>query len=401
MADKNSIFKYDSSTQVSFRNLAVLAIQGNSGGLTITGGTGSGNALNLVSTSNATKGLINFGSNTNYDDTNQRIQIGASNPGVASYESTGTQKSNSYTRIGNGAATIDLRKANAGTTTVALNDTVTNFNVFGYDGTSYVNQAQITTKVDAAVSTGVVPISIGFFTTAAGGSAVQRGIVSSAGSWSLGNAVAPANGLLTVGTNTTTAAGGFYLGTDTNLYRFASAELRTDGLVGVKQGGSTSFARVGGSIFNHFADANNGTTVETDLYSDTIPASALGTNGDKLIAQYGGIFTGAATSTQQLKLYFAGTVIFDSGALAIGAATTDSWNVQASIIRVSSTVVRCSVSIATNFATLLASATYTEITGLTLSNTNILKITGTAAGVSGASNQITAKESYVQWWPAA
>jgi virginiamycin B lyase len=45
----------------------------------------------------------------------------------------------------------------------------------------------------------------------------------------IGIGAAPANGTLTVGTNTTTASGGIYFGTDTNLYRVASNDLKTDG----------------------------------------------------------------------------------------------------------------------------------------------------------------------------
>lgn len=168
----------------------------------------------------------------------------------------------------------------------------------------------------------------------------------------------------------------------------------------VKAGNSSSNAKVAGSIFDHFTDAANGTTVETDLYSDTLPASIFNTNGDKVYAQYAGIFVGDATSTQRLRAYFGGTLIFDTGALGIGI-TTANWELNITCIRVSSTVVRCSVTLNTSFATLNSYATYTEVTALTLTNTQILKITGQAAGATGASNQITAKESYGTWLPAA
>lgn len=161
-----------------------------------------------------------------------------------------------------------------------------------------------------------------------------------------------------------------------------------------------TYPHVGGAIVDHYVDANNGTTVETDLYSDSLAGGTLGVNGDKILAQYGGVFAGSATSTQTLRVYFGGTKIFDSGALAIGAVT-DSFDLYISVIRVSATVVRCTVSVTTNFATLNASATYTEVTGLTLANSQILKITGQAGGVGGGSNQITAKHGYVEWLPSA
>lgn len=155
------------------------------------------------------------------------------------------------------------------------------------------------------------------------------------------------------------------------------------------------------SIFDHFADVANGTTVETDLYSDTLAAGRLAANGEKVTAQYGIVLAGAVSSTQQVRVYFGGTLVFDTGALNIGAATTDYLNVRVMAIRVSSSVVRVFVDSTSNIAALGADAAYTEVTGLTLSSTQVLKITGTAAGIGGASNQITAKEGYVEWLPAA
>lgn len=153
-------------------------------------------------------------------------------------------------------------------------------------------------------------------------------------------------------------------------------------------------------LFDHFADASNGTTLETDLYSDTIAAGRFAANGEKVVAQFGGSFVGDATSTQRLKAYFGGTQIFDTGALGIGVSTAY-WDMKVTCVRESASIIRCSVSLSTSFATLNAYASYTKVTGLTLANTQILKLTGTAAGVTAASNQITASEGYVQFLAAA
>ncbi len=158
-------------------------------------------------------------------------------------------------------------------------------------------------------------------------------------------------------------------------------------------------------LFDHFTDANNGTTVETDLYSDTIPAGQLATNGDKIIANYQISCTGAALASQDIRIYFAGTNIYDTGALSIGAVT-DNFTFNVVIIRVSlatstTGIVRCEVYASTDFATLFPYSKYTQITGLTLGNTQILKITGQASGAGGASNQITAKLGYVEYKPAS
>lgn len=157
---------------------------------------------------------------------------------------------------------------------------------------------------------------------------------------------------------------------------------------------------LGGCIFDYYTDVGNVGTGEDDLYSSTLPASTLATNGEKVTATYQGIFVGAAASTQELRLYFGGTKIYDSGALSIGVAT-DNWTVHVTLIRVSSSVVRCSVSLSTDFGTLFPYSTYTEVTGLTLTNTQILKITGEAAGVGAVDNQIVAKLGTVSWLASA
>lgn len=179
----------------------------------------------------------------------------------------------------------------------------------------------------------------------------------------------------------------------------ALASMSAVGKFSLAAGLSTSFATAGGSLFQHFADAGNSTTTETDLYSDTTPASVLGSNGDKLVASYGGVFVSSGTATRQIKIYFGGTAIFDTGALTLSLSSA--WTVYLNIVRVSSTVVRYMVSFATQGAALSAYTSAGELTGLTLSNTNILKITGQAGGVGAATNDIVAKLSEVSWYPAA
>lgn len=151
---------------------------------------------------------------------------------------------------------------------------------------------------------------------------------------------------------------------------------------------------VGSTLFDHFADAGNTTTVETDLYSDSIPAGTLNTDGHKLVANYAGIFA-ANTTTKRVRGYFGGTLVFDSGALAMTAAVTG-WTVEVRVVRVSATVVRI---VAEFNGVALITPPYTEITGLTLTNAQIMKITGTA-GIGGANNDIVAKMSTVDFKPS-
>lgn len=143
-----------------------------------------------------------------------------------------------------------------------------------------------------------------------------------------------------------------------------------------------------GALFTHFVDASNVTTGETDLYSDTLTGGQLATNGNQITAIYSGTFAGHATATQTLKLYFGGTAIFTSGALAVTSASN--WTINATVIRVSASVVRYSVILTTPGLSTEAYEAVGELTGLTLANTQVVKITAQAAGVGAASTQTTA-----------
>lgn len=193
--------------------------------------------------------------------------------------------------------------------------------------------------------------------------------------------------------NTTSAAGIAYgLSRDTHVWRVAAHTLA------VWAGASTDNANVGGVIFDNFADVSVG-GAETDIYSHTSAASILGANGEKLVALYAGNFVTVGTELTQLKVYFGGTAIWDSTGLAPATGTT-SWTVNVTIIRVSSTVVRYAVQLTTSGASGFVYNTVGELTGLTLSSTNILKITGTSSGVGSGVGDIVGKMAYGSWQPA-
>lgn len=145
----------------------------------------------------------------------------------------------------------------------------------------------------------------------------------------------------------------------------------------------------GGTLFDHYTNAGNVTTGETTLYTDTVVGDTLANNGDKLEAEYGGVFVSSGTATREIKVYFGGTVIFDTGALTLSLSSA--WTGYVSIIRVSNTVVRYMISFTTEGAALAAYTSVGELTGLNLSNDNIMKITGQAAGAGAATNDIVAK----------
>jgi Collagen triple helix repeat (20 copies) len=169
------------------------------------------------------------------------------------------------------------------------------------------------------------------------------------------------------------------------------------GVSKTRAGTALTTVNMGGILFDHYADVGNIGTGEDDLYSDTLPASILGTNGDKITAEYTVIFASSATATRQVKAYFGGTSILASGALTL--ASGGSADVFITIIRESSSVVRVRAEFVVSGITLQPIVTYTRITGLTLTNTQILKITGEAAGVGAATDDVVAKIAFGEWKP--
>lgn len=198
-------------------------------------------------------------------------------------------------------------------------------------------------------------------------------------------------------TDSASAAGSLLL--DLQIGSTSKINVRKDGRLSITAGTSSGYARVGGAIFDHFADAGNTTTSETDIYSDTTAANTLASDGGKLIGTYGGTIVGHATATRQIRVYFAGTLILDS--TAVTAAANAAWSVNVLIERVSATVVRYLAVFQCSGASTTLVTSVGELTGLTLSATNILKVTGTAAATGAATNDIVGKLSSVRWLPAA
>lgn len=149
-----------------------------------------------------------------------------------------------------------------------------------------------------------------------------------------------------------------------------------------------------------FADAGNTGTSVTDLYSYTLPASGtkgnLDANGKKVIVEFVGTTVGSATATRQIEILFGGTVIYDSTAFT--TTSNANWVANVFIIRVSTSVVRVGVKFVSSLGSPL-SCKYTEVTGLTLSSTQILKIRATAASTGAATNDIVAKSMEVRYIP--
>ena len=159
------------------------------------------------------------------------------------------------------------------------------------------------------------------------------------------------------------------------------------------------------SLFNLYANISTTSTGGSfdDLQSVTIAAGQLAANGDRLLARWVGQAVAHATATRQVRLLFGGTTIADSTAYVTGYGGIYVWDIE--IVRVSSSVVRTSLNgnnpaVSALSALPFAAGTYTEVTGLTLANTQVLKITAAATGAGAASGDITGRSLTVSYFPA-
>lgn len=162
---------------------------------------------------------------------------------------------------------------------------------------------------------------------------------------------------------------------------------------------STALNRTGqgGPIAHFIADVQNSGTSETDIQTYTTKASTLGATGEMLVFDYTMVLNDA-TATAQIKVLFAGTTIGDTGALTVsatGAVIIKGW-----IIRTGASTARASVIISSPTTSTPVYTAETDLTGLTFTNTNILKTTATAGGAGGGSSDITGKMGVIYWWPA-
>lgn len=141
-------------------------------------------------------------------------------------------------------------------------------------------------------------------------------------------------------------------------------------------------------IADFYTDVSNTGTSETDLYSHTVAANSITANGMKIIASFA--FTlNDLTATNQIRVSFAGTNIANTGALTVSA--TGGGKADVLIIRSGTTTARAVVNISTPGASTAIYTSQTDLTGLDFTATNILKITGQAAGATGGTGDITAK----------
>lgn len=168
--------------------------------------------------------------------------------------------------------------------------------------------------------------------------------------------------------------------------------------VGIKADGTlvkATKASVGFDVLDYIGtDVNNSSTTETDLYSYTIPANTLLTNGESGQSKYWGTFNDV-TATATMKVKFGGTTIYNSGAITV--SSTGSWEINVTVLRTGTTTARATVTIQTPTASSVLYASSINLTGIDFTATNIFVVTGQAGGATGGSSDITLQGGKI-WW---
>lgn len=147
-------------------------------------------------------------------------------------------------------------------------------------------------------------------------------------------------------------------------------------------------------IADHFDSVGNSGTLVTVLYSDSVPAVHLDTNGKKVEYIYTGTFAGPGTATKNLFLTNTGVNLIDTGTFAIASA--GSWVMRAFLIRASASTIRYNVTINTLPSSTDTYSSTGTLTGLDLTGPFILLLRARAGGVGGGTNDIVATSGSVK-----
>lgn len=91
----------------------------------------------------------------------------------------------------------------------------------------------------------------------------------------------------------------------------------------------------------------NTAATETDLFSYTIPANTLTTNGDSVDFVASGTYANTAATNKRIKVYLGAATVLDTGNLGLGSAAYD-WTLRGTILRVGSTSQKCEAVLTTS-----------------------------------------------------
>ena len=116
-------------------------------------------------------------------------------------------------------------------------------------------------------------------------------------------------------------------------------------------------------LFSHFVDRTTVSNSATDVHVYNVSRDKLKNNGDSIRFGYT-VSLAANADDKYVRVFFAGTEIFDSGDVDPALGNADTVRIQGEIVRVNTSTVRCSVGM--NTIDWNPYCNYTQITGLDL-----------------------------------
>jgi hypothetical protein len=156
---------------------------------------------------------------------------------------------------------------------------------------------------------------------------------------------------------------------------------------------SGEYAKIGGVLKKFTADVSH-TGAEADLYSYSVPANTLANTGETIEFEFSVADSGAG-ATGVPKIYFAGTLIYDSTVNSAYISNTNVNIYRGTITRTGAATAKVSVIMVSQFnAGVAVDGAYTELAGLDFTAGNILKLTGSDVG-----DNIIAKHGQIKWMP--
>lgn len=152
-----------------------------------------------------------------------------------------------------------------------------------------------------------------------------------------------------------------------------------------------------GVIWGDTDAAKNVTTTETNLIVKNIRGRTFNNVGSSIHCVVAGNLADAVNVNAQLRFYLGGTLIGDTGAAAVTAISA--WNAEIWMENTASNTLQTCVRIFAPGLTGQIFVTNTTLTGLSLGNPIQFKVTATASGVSGGSDDITSQWNKATFYP--
>lgn len=153
-----------------------------------------------------------------------------------------------------------------------------------------------------------------------------------------------------------------------------SVDVTKNGLLGIYPWTAGDRIAVGGTYDVDSVIGGNTGSSETDLATKTHTGGLVGNSGERCVLKAFGSFAGNANN-KRIRVYFGGTAIMDTTALALNGGV---WDIESRVYRISSTTAKAVTVFRSSNAVLPGWVETSLSMSITWANSQVFKITGTA-----------------------